>query len=69
MVLFLLLIGCGKSKDVPIEPTTPDQPVDTTGDESVDEVSTQITETGSLDDDLESSDLDNLESDLELIDW
>jgi len=40
-----------------------------TGDETVDEISDDITNIDSLDDDLDNEDLDNLAQDLDNLDW
>jgi PBP1b-binding outer membrane lipoprotein LpoB len=74
--LCFFLTGCAKT-EVKTAPSTgpadtqPEetQPLEATGDEYVDGVSTEITEADSLDEELDSGDLDNLESDLGLVDW
>ena len=68
MILTMFFVaGCAKTE---IEPTTPAQPAPgETGDETINEISDDISDVDIMDDDLDTGDLDNLAQDLDNLDW
>lgn len=68
-IIFLLIItlfvaGCAQKA---LTPETTE--VETTGEASVDEVSSDIDEVDTIDEDLEATELDDLEQELSELDW
>ncbi|MBA3064507.1 hypothetical protein FP803_03655 [Candidatus Woesearchaeota archaeon] len=71
LILTILAIffvaGCTKTE---IEPTPEEQPTPgETGDETINELSDDISDISIMDDDLDTSDIDNLAQDLNNLDW
>ena len=67
ILAMFFIAGCTQTG---IEPTPEDQPAtEETGDEAVNELSTDIYDIDIMDDDLDTQDLDNLAQDLNDIDW
>jgi len=73
-IIFSLIIltiffisGCTKTA---VEPTPEGQPAPgETGDDTIDEISSDISDIDVMDDDLDTNDLDNLAQDLNDLDW
>lgn len=66
MIISLLLSGCAQQVTAPTTTTTPTESV---GVKSVDAVSSDIDEVTTFDTELDDSDLDNLEAELDSLDW
>jgi len=75
LVLFsLFIVGCTQKSSIEqsIDKTTETegvQDIPTTGEPIVDDVSIQISDIDSIDEELDDSDLDSLEEDIANIDW
>ncbi len=67
ILTIFFIAGCAKTE---IKPETEEGPIPgETGDEAVNEISTDISDIDSMDDDLDTQDLDNLAQDLNNLDW
>ena len=67
ILTIFFIAGCSKTE---IEPTPEEQPTPgETGDEAVNEISTDISDIDIMDDDLDTQDLDDLAQDLNDLDW
>ena len=67
ILAMFFIAGCAKTE---IKPTTPAQPSPgETGDETINDLSGDISDIDVMDDDLDTQDLDNLAQDLDNLDW
>ena len=67
ILAIFFIAGCTKTE---IEPTPEEQPAPgETGDETINEISDDISDIDVMDDDLDTGDLDNLAQDLNDLDW
>ena len=70
LILAILLTGCAQKIIQQEEEKTTETPeFEETGDESIDEVGSDISEIDTIDSELNASDLDDLEQELEELDW
>ena len=65
LVMLVLSLGCDTQKKGDL----PSQPEDLTGEESVDEITEQMSDIDQLEQDLDFSELNSLEEDLANLDW
>ena len=65
LIVLILSLGCGTQKKGEL----PSQPQDLTGVESVDEITEQMNDIEQIEQELDFSELDNLEEQLASIDW
>ncbi len=69
LVISLFLIGCAakeeQTSEAPREVTEPSEEITTTGEGSIDEVATGISDISDIDEELDTSELDDIDSILE----